>query len=226
MEIKSVKSVIQILMKVFRICILPISESCGLLPVTKFLLMISGVLHKIALPKLHLCLRRQVLQRPHHRRVCQRHLAPRPLHRQINPPRQGQGKRFRFTPEAFLFISRQTAPHTSPTSLRNFAHVPPPMPPIFRAHFAHVQNPLPRPPAPTQSIEQRNATALNVGLLAPRPRQHRMLHPKRCPSGHKTCAPSQRIPPCVGACAAPAPPRKRRAFNPKGCPHGHKVLRK
>ena len=110
----------------------------------------------------------------------------------------------------------------------NIAHIPtqlrpssPPMPPIFRAHFAHVQTPLPRPPAPTQSIEQRNATALNVGLLAPRPRQQWMLHPKRCPSGHKTCAPSQRILPCAGACAAPAPPRKRRAFNPKLHPFGH-----
>ena len=44
---------------------------------------------------------------------------------------------------------------------------------------------------------------------------------QRMPCGHKTCAPSQRILPCAGACAAPAPPRKRRAFNPNLHPFGH-----
>ena len=133
--------------------------------------------------------------------------------------------------------SRQTLPvhpgsvsfYLPPNRPTHFAHIPTQLRPSSTLNAAHLSRqlrphpkPSPTPPAPTQSIEQRNATALNVGLLAPRPRQHRMLHPKRCPSGHKTCAPSQRIPPCAGACAAPAPPRKRRAFIPKLRPFGRK----
>ena len=62
-----------------------------------------------------------------------------------------------------------------------------------------------------------------VGLLAPRPRQHGMLHPTWCSFEQKGFAGLQGVQLDMGACAAPMPLRKRRAFNPKRCPRGHKI---